>query len=278
MLGMDGLVASRGSPENLAFATSFGEFQHRATSQQQRPQGRAPKMLCLRCPRAALAVFQLIAIAFSTTIPATTIATRDVTSSALINYPYDYSSLACPSSNLSTLITPTYGEEGALFTVCSSIKIDAPASLTRDAVLDFKSYSLWNSFVVSVSLPSNVTETPAHDYVGMPMVFTTSGLVAGLNTTSAEILTVLDYAGVGDDGKSYMLAAWRYDDKLAGVGARAEHPIVVVDSGDGSSWYLSWETYYVGLSTPAIALLKSKLQAQFEAQSADLKTYVEGLL
>ncbi|KAI1753548.1 hypothetical protein F4782DRAFT_80650 [Xylaria castorea] len=236
-------------------------------------------MLCLSSTRAALlAASQLIVSAFATTLPTAIITSRDVTSGAVINYPYDYSSLACPSSSLSTLITPTYGEKGALFTVCSSIKINAPASLTRNAILDFKSYSSWNSFVVSVSLPSNVTETPKQDYVGMPMVFTTSGLVAGLNTTSAEILTVLDYVGVGGDGKSFMLAAWRYDDKLAGVDARAEHPIVVVDSGDGTSWYLSWETYYVGLLTPAIALLRTKLQAQFEVQSADLKTYVEGLL
>ncbi|KAI0551084.1 hypothetical protein F4679DRAFT_179456 [Xylaria curta] len=236
-------------------------------------------MLCLDSARAALlAASQLIVSTFATSPPAAAITSRDATSGAVINYPYDYSGLACPSSSLSTLITPTYGEKGALFTVCSSIVINAPVSLIRNVILDFKSYGSWNSFVVSVSLPSNVTETPAHDYVGMPMVFTTSGLVAGLNTTSAEVLTVLDYAGTGDDGKPYLLAAWRYEDKLAGVGARAEHPVVVVDSGDGSSWYLSWETYYVGLLTPAIALLKSKLQSQFEAQSADLKTYVEGLL
>ncbi|KAI0443876.1 hypothetical protein F4803DRAFT_513171 [Xylaria telfairii] len=236
-------------------------------------------MLCPSCPRAALlAVVQLIATAVGTTIAAATITPRDVTSSGTINYPYDYSSLACPSSQLSTLVTPTYGEKGALFTVCSSIRINAPASVTWNAILDFKSYNVWNSFVVSVSLPSNVTETPGHDYVGMPMVFTTSGLVAGLNTTSAEVLTVMDYAGVGDDGKPYMLAAWRYNDKFGGVAARAEHPIVVVDCGDGSSWYVSWETYYVGLATPTIALLKGQLQTQFEAQSTDLKAYVEGRL
>ncbi|KAI1745888.1 hypothetical protein F4680DRAFT_2664 [Xylaria scruposa] len=236
-------------------------------------------MLCLDSARAALlAASQLIVSTLATTLPAAAITSRDATTSgAVINYPYDYSGLVCPSSSLSTLITPTYGEKGALFTVCSSIVINAPASLIRNAILDFKSYGSWNSFVMSVSLPSNVTETPTHDYVGMPMVFTTSGLVAGLNTTSAEVLTVLNHAGTGGDGKPYLLAAWRYEDKLAGVGARAEHPVVVVDSGDGSSWYLSWETYYVGLLTPAIALLKSKLQSQFEAQSADLKTYVEGL-
>ncbi|KAI0401344.1 hypothetical protein F4802DRAFT_434415 [Xylaria palmicola] len=198
---------------------------------------------------------------------------------AVISHSYDYASLACPPSSApSTLLTPTYGDQGAVFTVCSSLSIAAPAALVRDAVLDFRAYGRWNSFVVSVSLPPDVAETPRDLYEGMPMVFTTAGLVGGLNTTSDEVLTILDGRGVGADGKPYLLVAWRYDDKMGGLGARAEHPVIVVDQGDGSSWYLSYETYYVGLTTPAIALLKTKLLLQFDAQSADLKAYVEGLL
>ncbi|KAI0201068.1 hypothetical protein F4808DRAFT_137978 [Astrocystis sublimbata] len=233
-------------------------------------------MTSQNCPRTSLlAVSQLMLALSATPVLSAAIPQGDVASSGgSINYPYDYSSLACPSSKLATLATPTYGDKGGVFTVCSSLKIAAPASVVQDAVLDFASYGRWNSFVVAVSLPSNVTETP---YVGMPMTFTTAGLVAGINTTSDEILTASGYEGVGEDGKPYTLSAWRYDDKLAGVGARAEHPIVVVDEGDGTSWYLSWETYYAGILTPGIALLRSKLQTQFEVQAADLKTYVEGL-
>ncbi|KAI3321867.1 hypothetical protein HD806DRAFT_502166 [Xylariaceae sp. AK1471] len=236
-------------------------------------------MLYLTTLRTSLLALSQILLA--TTTAAATSTPRDLTSSGVINYPYDYSSLTCPSPSsleLSALITPTYGTSGGVFTVCSCIQINAPASLVRDAILDFKSYPLWNSFVVFVSLPSNVTATPQDNYVGMPMTFTTSGLVAGSNTTSNEVLTVLDGAGVGGDGEPYFLAAWRYDDGLAGIGSRAEHPCVIVDLGNDSSWLLSYESYYAGLLTPTIALLKSQLQEQFDAQAADLKTYVEGLV
>ncbi|KAI0536601.1 hypothetical protein GGR58DRAFT_474945 [Xylaria digitata] len=228
------------------------------------------------CSKKSLMLCRLLATAFATTGAAAAVTTRDVASSAAIKHQYDYSSLSCPSSpGLSTLITPTYGENGAVFTVCSSITVNAPVTTIRDVVIDFKSYYLWNPFVVSVSVPSNVTKTPRDDYVGMPMTFTTSGLTKGFNTTSDEVLTNLDAGGVGMDGKSYLLVSWRYNDKLGGVGARAEHPVVIVDSGDGSSWVLSYETYYVGLVTPLIALLKSRLQEQFDAQSTGLKTYIE---
>ncbi|GAP83966.2 hypothetical protein SAMD00023353_0602660 [Rosellinia necatrix] len=198
----------------------------------------------------------------------------------------DYSSLTCPAGAFGTLPTPTYGGRGALFTVCSGVAIGAAAPRVRDAVLDFRGYARWNSFVVAVTgLPANVTRTPRDDYVGMPMTFTSAGLLpAGLNATSAEVLTVLSGAGVGSGegggegaGRPYLLVAWRYDDSLAGVGARAEHAVVIVERGPRSSWVLSYETFYAGLLTPAIALLKGRQQAQFDAQAADLKAYVEGM-
>ncbi|KAK5630992.1 hypothetical protein RRF57_006707 [Xylaria bambusicola] len=195
-----------------------------------------------------------------------------------VTYPeFDYSSLSCPSSILSTLTTPTYGDKGAVFTICSSMDIEAPVNVIRDVVLDFKSYHLWNSFVVSVSVPPNVAETPQDLYVGMPMVFTTAGLIEGLDTSSDEILTIVDGIGVGAQGNLYSLVAWRYDDKLAGLGSRAEHPYVIVDGGYNSSRVLSYETYYFGLLTPVIALLGGNLQEQFSVQAANLKAYVEGL-
>ncbi|KAI1272799.1 hypothetical protein F5Y07DRAFT_283892 [Xylaria sp. FL0933] len=232
-------------------------------------------MLFSSFPRAVFLLVQLLAPTFTTTRAAATIFDKYVTSKAAIHDDYDYSSLSCPSSSLSTLTTPTYGTSGAVFTICSSININATATIIRDAVLDFKSYSLWNSFVVSVSVPSNVTRTPQDLYVGMPMVFTTSGLIPGLNTTSDEVLTTVNGTGVGGDGKPYFLVSWRYNDKLGGIAERAEHPVVIVDLGDGSSRVLSYETYYVGLATLPIAFLKNNLEKRFDAQAVDLKNYVE---
>ncbi|KAI0398326.1 hypothetical protein F5Y17DRAFT_411911 [Xylariaceae sp. FL0594] len=221
--------------------------------------------------------------ALAATAAANPIASRSLTANPPVNYPYDYSSVTCPdpdSLSISALITPTYGTTGGVFVVCSSIDIAAPASVVRDAILDYKSYPVWNSFVVSVELPANVTQTPRDVYAGMPMTFTTAGLVTGVNTTSNEILTVVNGEGVGEGagGRPYLLVAWRYDDGLGGAGSRAEHPCVIVDLGNGSSRVLSYESYYAGLLTPTISLLKGKLQTQFEKQGADLKAYVESLV
>ncbi|KAI1210849.1 uncharacterized protein F4807DRAFT_420607 [Annulohypoxylon truncatum] len=194
-------------------------------------------------------------------------------SAALTTSQVDYGSLHCPSDSLGTLTTPTYGTDGAIFTVCSELLINASPLAVYNAILDFKSYPRWNAFIPDVSLPANVTSTPRDLYLGMPMTFTSSGLIGSLNTTSAEILTVLDASGASD----YLLNAWRYDDGVGGVSARAEHPNVLVDLGNGSTRYLSYETYYAGLSTGAIALLKEQLKQEFDIQAQDLKTYVESI-
>ncbi|KAI1638125.1 hypothetical protein F4809DRAFT_601325 [Biscogniauxia mediterranea] len=125
----------------------------------------------------------------------------------------------------------------------------------------------------------------------MRLRLTTAGIVGpGVNTTSEEVVTVVMNAsdpdpnnsnatainGEGDgDGGGYLVAAWRYDDGLGGAGARAEHPTVLVDLGDGTTRMLSYETYYDGLFTGAIALLRDRLQERFETQARDLKAYVE---
>ncbi|KAI0014344.1 hypothetical protein F4779DRAFT_612637 [Xylariaceae sp. FL0662B] len=230
-----------------------------------------------------------------------------IASSAPTGNEVDYGSLECPQSPNETLPTPTCGTptpdiplhffhgngtSGAIFGICTTEVIDAPAAAVYAALLDFASYGRWNTFIVDVSLlllPStkDVSTTPADDvYVGMPMRFTSRGLVDGVDTTSVEVISGIEGPGAGDvagegDGegnRGYLLASWRYDDGLGGLGSRSEHPSVLVDLGNGSTRYLSYETYYAGLESGAVALLKDNLQRQFEAQGRDLKAYVENML
>jgi hypothetical protein len=186
--------------------------------------------------------------------------------------PTNWASLHCPSNSAEGLPTPTYGSHQIVFTVCTELNISAPLIDVYNVILDFRAYPSWNTFVFAVDLPSNVTTTPTDDYVGMPMTFHTAGVLPFFNTTSNEVLTVLDYANAA----GYSLSAWRYDNGLGGVGMRAEHPNVLVDVGGGTTRYLSYETYYVGLETVLVGLLKGNLQAAFEKQGAELKAYVEG--
>ncbi|KAI0121330.1 hypothetical protein BJ170DRAFT_644516 [Xylariales sp. AK1849] len=183
----------------------------------------------------------------------------------------DWGSLHCPQDSTATLPTPTYGSNETVFTICTELTINAPLLDVYNAILDFNSYSRWNSFVYQVDVPSNV-ETPQDVYVGMPMVLHTTGLVPLTNTSSNEAITILDYADPG----GYTIIAWYYEDGVGGLASRAEHPSILVDQGGGVVRHLSFETYYQGTLTPTIALLKDRLQAEFEEQAIDLKSYVEG--
>ncbi|KAJ7037247.1 hypothetical protein C8F04DRAFT_1093052 [Mycena alexandri] len=186
--------------------------------------------------------------------------------------PTKWASLHCPSNSADGLPTPTYGSEQIVFTVCAELNISAPLIDVYNAILDFQAYPSWNTFVFAVDLPSNVTTTPTDSYAGMPMTFHTAGVLPFFNTTSNEVLTMLDSTNL--DG--YSLSAWRYDNSLGGLGMRAEHPNVLVDVGGGATRYLSFETYYMGIETALVLLLKGNLQTAFEKQAADLKAYVEG--
>ncbi|KAI5921576.1 hypothetical protein F4810DRAFT_712400 [Camillea tinctor] len=199
--------------------------------------------------------------------------------------PIPYASLTCPpphSPPSLLLPTPSYGSTGAVFGICTSVLVSAPARLIYAALLDFSAYDRWNTFIVSVALPPGVNSTlpPGQRpgvYPGMRMTLISSGILgSGLHSTSEEVITVLsDNNSSSTEG--YLLAAWRYDDLLSGLGSRAEHPTVLVDLGNGTTRMLSYETYYEGLFTGTVALLQDVLQERFEAQARDLKAYVEGI-
>lgn len=189
----------------------------------------------------------------------------------------DWGSIRCPAAtSLNTLPTPTYSTEKGMFLVCTELVIDARPRDIYHAIFDFRAYSTWNSFVREVALPPDVARTPDDVHVGLATRFTTTGIIPLLNTTSIELVTVMK--GSFDNGHSenpYLMATWRYDDGLHGTSSRSEHPSIFVDRGDGTTLYISYETYFTGPGTLLLLPLKESLQKQFTQQALDLKAYVE---
>ncbi|KAL1884098.1 hypothetical protein Daus18300_000209 [Diaporthe australafricana] len=178
----------------------------------------------------------------------------------------DWASIRCPQDSTSTLPTPTYGDTDAVFTICTEQFIHAPLELVYDALIDYSSYHLWNSFVVDVEVPPDV-KTPKDVYVDMPMTLITSGVIPLVNTTSAEVVTRLEKN----------LPTWRSNATMLGVLIVAEHPNILVDQGNGTTRYVSYETYYEEPFIPSLLALKPTLQKLFEQQGKDLRAYVETL-
>ncbi|KAK1546215.1 hypothetical protein CPAR01_00182 [Colletotrichum paranaense] len=195
-----------------------------------------------------------------------------VTASASLS---DIASLRCSSSAI--LPTPTYDLKGALFTVCTEEVINAPIDKIYNALLDFRRYNTWNTFVIDVGLPPDV-QGPGDVYAGLSMNFTTAGIIPGVNTSSTEVISLLalDVRG-SDDGATRAVNAWRNDDGLGGTFLPAEHPNLLTDLGNGPVRMVSYETYYLPGATTLLPL-KGTLQERFETQGKDLKRFVEGSL
>ena len=183
----------------------------------------------------------------------------------------EWANLRCPQSSSETLPTPTYGSDGGLFTVCTQLMINAPAAVIYDALLNFQAYSNFSSFVIDIELPSHITTTPDDVYVGLEMTFTTKDIFPVFNTTSIEIVTVMKDSG--DAG--YLMTSWRYDDTLDGKFSRSEHPSILVEQGDGTTRYVSFETYYDDPGTYLLLPFRKKLQDGYARHGEDLRDWVE---
>ncbi|WYZ35763.1 hypothetical protein EsH8_X_000410 [Colletotrichum jinshuiense] len=185
------------------------------------------------------------------------------------------SSIASQRCSDGLLSTPSFQLTGALFTVCAEAVINAPIGKIYEALIDFRRYSTWNTFVVEAVPPPGVLG-PGDVYVGMPMAFTSAGLIPGANASSNEIVTVLEPSlACGTPPRA--VNAWRNDDGLNNTLLPAEHPNLLTDLGNGSVRIVSFETYYLpGAAT--VIVLKGALEERFAAQAQDLKRFVEGTL
>ncbi|EGP90524.1 unnamed protein product [Zymoseptoria tritici ST99CH_1E4] len=186
--------------------------------------------------------------------------------------PSDLINTQCRDSD--KLPTLTYGSKDIVFTICTEKYIKGTVLEVHNAIVDFASYPKWNTFVIDVEARSGSSLTPSPPPVGTKMTFTTTGLIPKVNTKSLEEISYVnpDVDGHSATRGTYAMSAWKGDmTKLAPL----EHVNVVMNVGYGYTRYVSYESYYPGVTAAAIAL-KGKLQKQFDQQGEDLKKYVEG--
>ncbi|KDN43972.1 hypothetical protein K437DRAFT_257277 [Tilletiaria anomala UBC 951] len=207
------------------------------------------------------------AVAYKSATNPITISTAAANSKAV---PPDWARIQCTDGGI--LPTPTYGDSGSIFTACAQLVIDAPVEQVYNAIIDFGSYPKWNSFVPLVKPRDGAVLSDVR--AGLPMTFHSAGLAPfGLNTTTDERVTVLDLPSYPRPASA--LVVWRFDPALGATLIQAEHPNILTHLHNGSTRYISYETYY-SLGSVAVQLLEeAKLKKQFVQQGHDLKAYVE---
>ncbi|KAI1658504.1 hypothetical protein F4813DRAFT_356994 [Daldinia decipiens] len=52
-----------------------------------------------------------------------------------------------------------------MFTICSKLMLNTGPLTAYNAILEFKSYPQWDSFIIDIALPDIVTSTPDDIYV-----------------------------------------------------------------------------------------------------------------
>ncbi|EEQ35347.1 hypothetical protein McanMca71_004784 [Microsporum canis] len=160
--------------------------------------------------------------------------------------------------------TPTYGLVDAVFSVCASITIKGTTKQVCDAILDFRRYSEWNTFVYNAIPPAGV-DSPAQVRVGMPIRFSSTGIPPGSSSNATDIVTVV---------RRPLLTAWKNDELEALIG-HSEHVSAFTPLGGGWTRYTHWQTQYGEKAREVLLPLKDHFQHQFEVLARDLKGYVE---
>jgi hypothetical protein len=161
------------------------------------------------------------------------------------------------------LPTPTYGLKDAVFTVCGTSVVSGSVQQVSNAILDFRSYYKWNTFITNASLS---VCTPDCVYApGLSIAFTSTGIVPDLTTVGTDVTTYIE--------RPYFFA-WKNTGTPAETGV-SEHVSVFVPLPGGKVRYTHWQTQY-GAGAKNLLPVKDAFQSQFQKQADELKVYVEG--
>jgi hypothetical protein len=174
--------------------------------------------------------------------------------------PPQYRDVTCNGGILST---PTYGLDGAVFTVCASVEICGSVKEVSDTILNFRKYEEWNTFIYDADVPDDVA-TPHDVAPGLAVLFYSTGIQPGVNNTGTDVITFIDRP---------FYSAWINVENEAFVGV-SEHVSTFCPTRGGKTKYTHWQTQYLPQANVLLPI-KESLQRQFEAQANDLKAYVE---
>ncbi|KAF8468121.1 hypothetical protein DFH94DRAFT_777227 [Russula ochroleuca] len=164
----------------------------------------------------------------------------------------------------------------SVFTIRSSISIDAPKERVWDVLLDFASYKEWNPYIRTQEIVSDLDKTPLLSQTAAPgrrirlrlHVPPTMNDASTKGSTAEEILTHVD-------GVSFRLA-WRFATPARWL-INAERWQILRNGGPGDqrTVYETWE-YLGGLLAYVIRFfMRTKLQDSFDAMSHALKERAE---
>ncbi|KAI5464573.1 hypothetical protein BGZ63DRAFT_378062 [Mariannaea sp. PMI_226] len=196
-----------------------------------------------------------------------------------------------------TLETPSHGSGGVFSLVCSTT-INAPLAVITSALLDTRSYPVWNSFVSKISInsqpPAAASTPPPACLVGSSVLELETTLQKGTNfilhvsmdskakfqaiTKNFDppiVCTVLE--DIERDGRPGVRVAWRLAGWMPGPVLKSERVQELVDVGGGVVEYRCWETFYGMLAYTVKSVVGESIMSGFGAWMDGLKEHSEKL-
>jgi len=164
----------------------------------------------------------------------------------------------------------------AVFTIRSSISIDAPRQKVWDVLLDFVSYREWNPYIRTQEVISDQDKTPLPSQTAEPgrrlrlrlHVPPTMDDMAAKVSTAEEILTYVDSAN--------FRLAWRFATPARWL-INAERWQILREGGPAGQGtvYETWEFFGGLLAYLLLFFMHTKLQISFDAMARALKDRTE---
>jgi hypothetical protein len=193
------------------------------------------------------------------------------------------------------LPVPNYPADKMSFAVLARISIAAPAEPVVAAILYPQDWPKWNSFIPHADITDRTGEVPLSGFDAvtfangalkqgstMIMRVNMSGTpleelppVASLRETPEHLTLVEAIDPAKESGRRGYRIVWKLNDPKTWL-MRAERVQEVVDLGDGTCEYVTWETFGGYAAWAAKWAIGGKLTERFGDWGRDLKGWVEG--